>query len=98
MEKLFLSVIPENFKTISRDDFKDDKYKFSRPEHKQGKDQTSGKGKVDYIFSNIKLQRNDKNRDAIRNSHNNCETGYWPTDHGMEIINSMSFQYTCVMA
>jgi len=67
----------------------------SRPPHKQGKDQTSGKGKVDWIFvrgntrsrSSVELFRDPASRLAILSSHAPCEpTGQWPTDHGAEAL------------
>ena len=63
----------------------------SRPPHKQADDQTSGKGKVDYIFASASgqctLARDQLSRKAIALSHSACEaTGEWPSDHGIEAL------------
>ena len=66
----------------------------SRPAHKQGPAQTSGKGKIDYIFVRgagpgmcVELERDALSRAAVLASHAPCdETGYWPSDHGMEAL------------
>jgi len=64
----------------------------SRPPNKQDEGQTSGKGKVDYIWvrERTKEFRTDMvcdplSRRAIIESHRNCDvTGEWPSDHGCE--------------
>mmetsp|Transcript_19614 Transcript_19614/g.52773 ORF Transcript_19614/g.52773 Transcript_19614/m.52773 type:complete len:336 (+) Transcript_19614:61-1068(+) len=67
----------------------------SRPPHKQGEDQKSGKGKIDWIFvrgngrsqSVIELFRDPASRLAILSSHAPCAaTGHWPSDHGAEAL------------
>jgi endonuclease/exonuclease/phosphatase family metal-dependent hydrolase len=66
----------------------------SRPKHKQAAEQTSGKGKVDYIFAkscgdtaSITLRRDEESSRALTDSHQPCaETGKWPSDHGMEAM------------
>ena len=62
----------------------------SRPPHKQAPDQTSGKGKVDYIFAHgtgVEVDRDDASRAALALSRTPCwETGEWPTDHGIEAL------------
>lgn len=66
---------------------------FSRPPHKQAEDQSSGKGKVDWIFvwgkesCGVRLSRDAQSREAILASHGICEaTGQWPSDHGAEAL------------
>ncbi|CAE7216648.1 Calm4 [Symbiodinium microadriaticum] len=64
----------------------------SRPPNKQDEGQSSGKGKVDYIWvrERTKEFRTDMvcdplSRRAIIESHRNCDaTGEWPSDHGCE--------------
>lgn len=64
----------------------------SRPPHKQGEDQTSGKGKIDWIFVRgsagrcfVELFRDQASRLAILTSHAPCSaTWQWPSDHGAE--------------
>lgn len=66
----------------------------SRPPHKQAEDQSSGKGKVDYIFVRgargrccVELFRDEASSAAILSSHAACvETGQWPSDHGAEAL------------
>lgn len=61
----------------------------SRPVHKQGADQSSGKGKIDYIFvcGGNGLIRDEVSSAALLASHAPCEeTGEWPSDHGMEVL------------
>lgn len=74
----------------------------SRPLHKQGSGQSSGKGKIDYIFVSVgadvggpdsgcmptlSIERDASSREAILCSHAPCEeTGEWPSDHGMEAL------------
>mmetsp|Transcript_6009 Transcript_6009/g.14353 ORF Transcript_6009/g.14353 Transcript_6009/m.14353 type:complete len:296 (+) Transcript_6009:11-898(+) len=58
----------------------------SRPDHKQGDDQTSGKGKVDWIFvKGGTVEYDDVCVRAVVQSHVACpETFQWPSDHGLE--------------
>lgn len=64
----------------------------SRPPHKQMPDQTSGKGKIDFIFVRgrtpdvaVELFRDPGSLYAVLASHGPCEaTGQWPSDHGCE--------------
>lgn len=67
----------------------------SRPPHKQGEDQKSGKGKIDWIFvsgnkrsgSAVELFRDPASRLAILSSHATCTaTEQWPSDHGAEAL------------
>lgn len=68
----------------------------TRPPHKMDADQTSGKGKVDYIFVRTRQQvsgdmvhfnRDAKIMKAILLSHTDCiETNVWPSDHGLEAL------------
>ena len=65
----------------------------SRPAHKQGPENSSGKGKVDYIFvegceeRKVFLERAEESAAALHMSHAECaETGEWPSDHGMEAL------------
>lgn len=68
----------------------------SRPPHKQAQDQSSGKGKVDWIWVRgragsggcpVELFRDEASRRAILESHRPCEaTGQWPSDHGTEAL------------
>ena len=71
----------------------------SRPVHKQGAENSSGKGKIDYIFVKapepssslppdaLTLERDAESRQAILHSHAACqETGEWPSDHGLEAL------------
>ena len=57
-----------------------------------GAENSSGKGKIDYIFvkgneQKIGLERSEGSRVAIEMSHAACpETGEWPSDHGMEAL------------
>lgn len=68
--------------------------KHSRPSHKQGADQKSGKGKIDYIFvrgtqprCSVEVFRDDASDVAMRESHAPCApTGEWPSDHGAEAL------------
>mmetsp|Transcript_31644 Transcript_31644/g.58139 ORF Transcript_31644/g.58139 Transcript_31644/m.58139 type:complete len:332 (-) Transcript_31644:10-1005(-) len=63
----------------------------SRPAHKQAEGQTSGKGKIDYIWVratpdlDVDLFLDHASRQAVQDSHRECaETGQWPSDHGIE--------------
>lgn len=66
----------------------------SRPPHKQGPDQKSGKGKIDWIFvrgsapwTALNLFRDPASYAAILESHAACAaTGEWPSDHGCEAL------------
>ena len=70
----------------------------SRPPHKLDPAlNSSGRGKVDYIFvaphdapaahADIKLERSQEALRALWASHAACEeTGEWPSDHGMEAL------------
>eukprot|EP00971_Amphidinium_carterae_P015404 304176-Amphidinium_carterae.1 len=57
----------------------------------QAEGQTSGKGKIDYIWVRptpdlpIDLFLDDASRQAVYESHRECvQTGQWPSDHGIE--------------
>jgi len=70
-----------------------DELAVSRPPHKQGDGQASGKGLVDYIFvkncgmGTCALGRDEASRRALAMSHAACdETGEWPSDHGLEAL------------
>eukprot|EP01065_Artemidia_motanka_P010227 TRINITY_DN15397_c0_g1_i1.p1 TRINITY_DN15397_c0_g1~~TRINITY_DN15397_c0_g1_i1.p1 ORF type:complete len:320 (+),score=96.93 TRINITY_DN15397_c0_g1_i1:115-960(+) len=68
-----------------------DEPEFSRPPHKQDAEQTSGKGKVDWIWvksrNRVELSREGDVKRALTDSHQNCpETGHWPSDHGLESV------------
>jgi len=66
----------------------------SRPPHKQGPDQKSGKGKIDWIFvrgkagsCDISLFHDQASRTAMLESHAPCAaTGQWASDHGCEAL------------
>jgi hypothetical protein len=65
----------------------------SRPAHKQGPTQKSGKGLVDCVFVkgsddlSVHLERDAESGKAVAISHARCaETGEWPSDHGMEAL------------
>jgi len=64
----------------------------SRPPHKQAEDQSSGKGKIDYIFVRgrgcvTELFRDEASLRAVLLTHQPCEaTGEWPSDHGAEAL------------
>ena len=61
----------------------------SRPPHKQDPAQnSSGKGKVDWLFvSGAPLGHDAATEAAILRSHAPCaETGEWPSDHGIEAV------------
>jgi len=66
----------------------------SRPPNKQAADQSSGKGKVDFIFvrgtagrCSVELFRDPASRLAVLSSHAACAaTGEWPSDHGAEAL------------
>jgi len=79
------------FKTLDRDPSEEPIY--SRPKLKNMPDQTSGKGKVDYIFAraesrlSLRLERDTASRHSLLMSHAPCkETGEWPSDHGLEAL------------
>ena len=85
---------PEGFATLDRD-LSAGELSVSRPAHKLGAEQTSGKGKVDYILvrgprdgsMSVSLERDGPSRRAMLLSHGPCsETGEWPTDHGLEAL------------
>ncbi|CAE7237444.1 unnamed protein product, partial [Symbiodinium natans] len=64
----------------------------SRPPNKQEEGQSSGKGKIDYIWVRERtkefqaaLVSDPLSRRAIIDSHRSCDvTGDWPSDHGCE--------------
>eukprot|EP00928_Gymnodinium_smaydae_P021104 TRINITY_DN18210_c0_g1_i1.p1 TRINITY_DN18210_c0_g1~~TRINITY_DN18210_c0_g1_i1.p1 ORF type:complete len:329 (-),score=16.07 TRINITY_DN18210_c0_g1_i1:287-1273(-) len=66
----------------------------SRPPNKQAEDQSSGKGKIDWIFVrgrkpdfDVELFRDLASQKAILDSHSPCDaTGEWPSDHGCEAL------------
>eukprot|EP00933_Yihiella_yeosuensis_P076912 TRINITY_DN86896_c0_g1_i1.p1 TRINITY_DN86896_c0_g1~~TRINITY_DN86896_c0_g1_i1.p1 ORF type:complete len:276 (-),score=47.24 TRINITY_DN86896_c0_g1_i1:49-876(-) len=66
--------------------------KLSRPPNKQKEDQTSGKGKIDWIWvkgntDSVELFRDEASTVAILESHAPCKaTGDWPSDHGCEAL------------
>ena len=82
---------PFAFQTLDRDPAAGEPV-VSRPAHKQGAENSSGKGKIDYIFvkgneQKTVLERSEECRMAIEMSHAACpETGEWPSDHGMEAL------------
>ena len=80
------------FTTLPRDPSTEPTY--SRPNHKMEPGQSSGKGKIDYIFArsnrkhiSLHLQRDDASQRSLLMSHAPCrETGAWPSDHGLEAL------------
>jgi len=81
---------PENpdgrYVTLTRDEGLP---QLSRPPNKQAEDQSSGKGKIDWIFvrGRVELFRDEASRRAILDSHGPCAaTGDWPSDHGCEAL------------
>ncbi|CAJ1376325.1 unnamed protein product [Effrenium voratum] len=78
---------PEEYTTLRRPA---DLPQVSRPPNKQEAGQSSGKGKIDYIWvrdtqDKPQLFFDEASKRAIIESHRNCEeTGEWPSDHGCE--------------
>eukprot|EP01045_Picozoa_sp_COSAG04_P014300 COSAG04_NODE_1062_length_8500_cov_11.838353_3_plen_166_part_00 len=65
----------------------------SRPPHKMTSDQSSGKGKIDYVLvrppkvAAVLFERDEASRRAIALAHGPCdETGQWPSDHDIEAV------------
>ena len=65
----------------------------SRPPHKMTSDQSSGKGKIDYVLVRppkggaVVFERDEASRRAMALAHGPCdETGQWPSDHDIEAV------------
>merc|ERR1712160_101122 len=76
-----------NYATLMRGDW----LRFSRPANKQEEGQSSGKGKIDWIFVrpsqqySLEFVRDPASKTAMEESHRPCAaTGEWPSDHGVE--------------